>query len=118
MQARRDDLDLALATLVDEGMDLVLQAAAHEDGALVALAHRPRIRNAGCIHLDIEALLRLQLAGRRRPLVGGGWNRRRGGGRELHGAFGRRWTDGPRWRRGGGGGGTGRRGAVGRGGGE
>ena len=56
MQARRDDLDLALAALVDEGMDLVLQAAADEHRSLVALAQRARVRHAAGIDLDIEAL--------------------------------------------------------------
>src|SRR5262245_51883816 len=56
-------------------MDLVDEAAADEHRAPVAKRERTRVRDAGSVHLDIEAGRDLQL--RRRQLVGGGRNRRR-----------------------------------------
>ena len=51
-------------------VNLVLQAAADEHRALVALPHRTRVRHAAGVDLDVEALLQLQLAGHGRELFG------------------------------------------------
>ena len=55
VEARRQHLDLAFAVLVDDGIDLVDQAAADEHRALVAERERTGIRHAGGIDLDVEA---------------------------------------------------------------
>src|SRR6266446_6395003 len=75
IQPRVDRLDLALFAPVDDGIDLVEQAAADEHRALVPLPQRARIAYARRIELDLEALRRLQLLDRQ--LVGGGRNWRR-----------------------------------------
>jgi hypothetical protein len=68
VEPRGDDLHLALAALVDDGIDLVLQPRANEHGALVAERERARIRHAAGIDLDLEALRHLDLV--ERQLVG------------------------------------------------
>src|SRR5262249_52534767 len=73
----RDDLDFALSVLVDDGVDLVLDAARHEYRALVAEPKRPRIIDAARINVDRETLRRFELV--ERELVGGGRGRRRHG---------------------------------------
>ena len=75
IQPRVDRLDLALSAPVDDGIDLVEQAAADEHRALVPLPQRARIAYARRIELDLEALRRLQLL--ERQLVGSGRNWRR-----------------------------------------
>ena len=90
IEARGDDFHLALAALLDDGVDLVLQAAADEDRALVALTQRTRVRHIAGIELDIKALLQLQLAGDGGKLVHGRWDRRRRDRGKLHRGF----TDG------------------------
>jgi hypothetical protein len=52
IQAGRQHLDLALALLVGDRIDLVDKAAADEHRALVALRQRARVRHAGSIDLD------------------------------------------------------------------
>ena len=85
IEAGGQHLDLALAVLVDDGIDLVDQAAADKHRALVAHGERARIRHAGGIDLDVEAGRHLQL--RRRQFVRRGGNRRRRDRRELGGGF-------------------------------
>src|ERR1700733_12885568 len=62
VEAGRDDLDLAFAVLVDDGIDLVDRAATDEDRALVAQRERTGIRHAGRVNFDIEARRHLQLS--------------------------------------------------------
>src|SRR5262249_12626916 len=76
----RDDLDFALSVLVDDGVDLVLDAARHEYRALVAQPKRPRVIDAARINVDRETLRRFELV--EPELVGGGRGRRRHDGRE------------------------------------
>ena len=74
VEPRGDDLHLALAALVDDGIDLVLQPRAHEHGALVAERERAGVGHAAGIDLDLESLRSLELVDRQ--LVGGGRERR------------------------------------------
>jgi hypothetical protein len=74
IKARGQHLDLALAVLVGDRIDLVDQAAADEHGALVALGQRTRIGHAGGVDLDVEAGRYLEFG--RRQFVGGGGERR------------------------------------------
>ena len=101
IEAGRQHLDLALAVLVDDRIDLVDEAAADEHRALVANRERARIRHARGIDLDVEAGRNLEL--RRRQFVRRGRNRRRRDRRELGGGLVARGTSdqgGPRRKRG------------------
>ena len=75
MQPARQHLDLTLAVLVDQRIDLVEQTAADENGALVADPQRARIADPAGIDLDMEVRGQFQLG--LRQLVGGGGDRRR-----------------------------------------
>src|SRR5262249_45820737 len=65
---------------VCNGVDLVQDTAAHEQGALVALAQRTRIGETACIDFDLKARGCFQL--RDRQFVGGCWEWGRGDPRE------------------------------------
>src|SRR5439155_24883410 len=64
IEAGDENLDLPLAVLVDDRIDLVDEAAADEHGALVAQRHRTCVRHAGGIDLDVEAGRHLEFCGR------------------------------------------------------
>src|SRR5262249_10865922 len=64
IKSRVDRLDLAPASLVSDGVDLVQDAAAYEYGVLVALAQGTRIRDTACIDLDLKTLGCLELRDR------------------------------------------------------
>ena len=74
IEAGGDDLGLALAAPLDDRIDLVAIAVAHEHGALVAEAERARVRQSADVDLDPEA--RRQLQHGRRQLLGRGRERR------------------------------------------
>src|SRR6185437_15177980 len=80
-----DRLELGLAILLDDGGDLVAEAGADEQRALLAKPHRARIADAAGIDLDVEAGRQLELRGRQ--LVGGGRQRWRRNRRELGGGL-------------------------------
>src|SRR5262249_49121788 len=81
IESRVECLDLASASLVCNGVDLVQDTAAHEQGALVALAQRTRIGETACIDFDLKARGCFQL--RDRQFVGGCWEWGRHDGREI-----------------------------------
>ena len=83
VKPRGDDLDLARSALVDDGVDLVLEAARDEHRALIAEAQRARVVDAARIDIDGEAFGRLELV--ERQLVGCDRDWRRGDRRELLG---------------------------------
>src|SRR5262249_26412963 len=64
IEARVERLDLAPASLVSDGVDLVQKARADKYGALVALAQGTRIGETARIGFDLKALGRFQLLGR------------------------------------------------------
>src|SRR5260370_25440182 len=74
-------MDGSLAVRVDDGMDLVDEAAADKDRALVAYRQRTGVRHAGGVNLDIEAGRHLKLC--QGQFVHRGWNRRRRDRRKL-----------------------------------
>ena len=81
VEAGGQHLDRALAVLVDDGIDLVDEAAADEHRALVAFGQRTRIGHAGGVDLDVETRRHLELCNRQ--LVRGRRNRRRRDRRQL-----------------------------------
>src|SRR5262249_2685971 len=91
MESGGDDFDFALSVLVDDGVDLVFDAARHEYRALVAEPKRARVVDPARIDVDREALRRFELV--ERELVGGGRERRRRDRRKLLGGFGVGPTD-------------------------
>src|SRR5262249_16355404 len=91
MESGGDDLDFALSVLVDDGVDLVLDAARHEYRALVAEPKRARVSDAARIDIDREPLRRLELSNWQ--LVGRSRNWRRRDWRKLLCAFGVGSTD-------------------------
>src|SRR5215510_12471118 len=76
MESGGDDFDFALSVLVDDGVDLVFDAARHEYRTLVAEPKRPRIIGAARIDVDRAPLRRLELV--KPELVGRSrkWRRR------------------------------------------
>src|SRR5262249_20711120 len=56
MESGGDDFDFALSVLVDDGVDLVFDAARHEYRALVAEPKRARVVDAARIDVDREPL--------------------------------------------------------------
>src|SRR5262249_51584294 len=58
------DFELAFSILLDDGIDLVEEAVADEDRALVAEPQRARIRHAAHEHFDLESLRQLELRDR------------------------------------------------------
>src|SRR5690349_14427451 len=52
VKPRGDDLDFARSALVDDGVNLVLDATRYEDRALVAEAQRARVVDAARINID------------------------------------------------------------------
>ena len=83
IEAGSNNLDLALAALVDDGIDLVEQPRPDEHRALVAERERSRIGHSAGIDLDLEALGRLEFVDRQ--LVRRGRQRRSGDRGELLG---------------------------------
>ena len=75
VKPRGDDLDLARSALVDDGVDLVLEAARDEHRALITEPKRARVVDAARIDLDRDPLRRLELVNR--ELVGRGRDGRR-----------------------------------------
>ena len=73
IKPRVDRLDLAVAILLDDGVDLVEKAAADEHRALVPLPQRARIAYARRIDFNLKAVRDFQLVDRQ--LVGGSRNR-------------------------------------------
>src|SRR5262245_58603058 len=76
IQARGNDLDLALAARLGDRIDLVEQAVADEDGALVAEPQGAGVGDPAGIDLDLEALGQLELPDRQLVLGGRNWWRR------------------------------------------